>query len=473
VDGRLRVNVQLIDAATDQHLWAERYDRTLDDAFAIQSDLAQKIVTAVGAALSTKEQGTLAAAPTPSVEAYRLYLQGRAFSLRPGASRDDIETGQLFYQQAIALDPDFALAHAALSRAHGEMWWLRYDPASSRLDRQREEAEIALRLTPDLPEAHMAMGRWHYTSRRDWRAALAEYAVALRARPNDVEALELAGFTHRRLGNWDEAIAAFRTAAALDPRNANLFWDLGASTFEITRRYADAVDAYDQASRLAPDLRSLPVDRGGTIIRWKGDVGPLREALVRLSADADLGVRGSVAIQRARLLLLERNADGLLRELERTRLAVLAEVSFFVPSDLFAAWAHRLRGDEASARSAFEAAVARLDSALRELPDDRRVHASRGLALAGLGRRGEALAQAQWLADTRWYRADAYVGPEVAQDRAMILAQAGVADEALDEIDRLLSGPSWLSVHLLRLDPRWDPIREHPRFKALLKKYGS
>ena len=406
------------------------------------------------------------------MEAYRLYLQGRAYSLRPGPLRSNIEAAQHFYEQAIALDAGFALAHAAPSRAHGDMWWLRYDPASSRLARQRAEAEIALRLAPGLPEAHLAMGRWHYSARQDWRAALTECTVALRESPNDVEAVEQIGYAQRRLGNWDEAIAASRKAAALDPRKASLFGDLGASTFDITRQYADAAGAWDQASRLAPDLPQVSVDRGWTVVRWKRDFGPLREALDSLPADAELGVRGSVAIQRALMLLLDRDADRLLRELDRSRLGVLEEVDLFVPGELFAAWAHLLRRDDASARAAFTAAVARLDSADRELPDDWRVHVSRGLALAGLGRRGEALVQAQWLAGTQRYRGDAYQGPVVAEARAMVLAQAGYADKALDEIERLLSGPSRLSVHTLRLDLRWDPIRNHPRFNASLEKYG-
>jgi serine/threonine-protein kinase len=140
---------------------------------------------------------------------------------------------------------------------------------------------------------------------------------------------------------------------------------------------------------------------------------------------------------------------------------------------LYAAWAHQLRGDHAAARAAFDLARARLDSALVELPDDWRVHAARGLALAGLGHRDEALHEAHWLQQSVIYRRDANSGKLLAEDRARILAQAGDADAALDEIERLLAGPSMLTVHTLRLDPRWDPIREHPRFKALLAKYGS
>jgi tetratricopeptide (TPR) repeat protein len=159
--------------------------------------------------------------------------------------------------------------------------------------------------------------------------------------------------------------------------------------------------------------------------------------------------------------------------LEAGRVTVFDGQDFFLPASLYAAWAHQLRGDRAAAKAAFEVARVRLEPALRELPDDWRVHAARGLALAGLGRGGEALGEAGWMERSQVYRGDAHQGRIMAEDRARILAQAGYADEALDEIERLLAQPSWLSVHTLRLDPRWDPIRSQPRFQAALKKYGS
>ena len=473
VNGRLRVSVQLIDATTDQHLWAERYDRTLDDAFAIQSDLAQKIVTAVGAVLTSDERGRLAAGPTANPEAYRLYLQGRDSVLRPGYLRQNYEMAQRLFERALASDAAFALAHAALAEVHGRMYWFRYDPSPARVARQRAEAEEALRLAPDLPEAHVALGRAYYIGRRDWRRALDEYTIAVQGLPNDVRLREQIGYTHRRMGQWAEVFAAFDETTRLDPRNANLFYDLGGITYDFVRRYADAVRAYDRALSLAPDLHGAAVRRGWTFVRWQGHLGPLQQALDGIPEDADLGLQGRASAQRAALLLLERNAGGLLQLLDIGRVAVFDGQDFFLPEALYAAWAHQLRGERAAAEVAFDAARVRLDSALRELPEDWRVHAARGLALAGLGRREEALREAGWLQRSDVYRGDAHQGRIIAEDRARILAQAGDADAALDEIERLLAGPSWLSVHTLSLDPRWDPIRNHARFKALLAKYSA
>lgn len=224
---------------------------------------------------------------------------------------------------------------------------------------------------------------------------------------------------------------------------------------------------------LAPDLYGAAISKGWVYVSWQGQLDTLRAVLSRVPRDAELGDYGTRTAQQVQLLYWERQADSLLRVLMTARVAVFEAQPFFLPASLYAAWAQQLRGDHTAARAAFDSARVLLDSVMRELPDDWRVHVARGLALAGLGRRDEALGEARWLQQSAVYREDHYDGPGLAEIRAGILAQAGEADAALDEIERLLSGRSWLSVHALRLDPRWDPIRDHPRFKALLTRYAG
>jgi serine/threonine-protein kinase len=466
---RLRVNVQLIDAGTDEHLWAESYDRTLDDAFAIQSEVAQKIVAAVGSALTSAEQGMLAVAPTANPEAYRLYLQGNEYLARPGFRSQNIQTAQQLLERALALDPNFALAHASLSRAHT---MASNNPSAALLARTREEAEAALRLAPDLPEAHAAMG-WAQFRSRNFRRALDEFSIALKGLPNDALLWRGTGVVHRRLGDWKGATAAFERAAQLNPRDADLFNVLGGGTYRILRRYPDAVRAWERGLSLAPDVQEPAIDIGWAYFDWQGQLDTLRAVLGRLPRDAELGNAGSVAAQRADLLLYERNADGLLQMPEMAHPNLFGSEREYLSSALYAAWAHQLRGDHAAARAAFDSARVRLGSRLREFPDDPNAHYARGMALAGLGRRGEALREARWLQQSVIYREDAFLGPGYAECRALILAQVGDAEGACDELERLLARPSWVSVYELRLYPLLDPIREHPRFKALLAKYGS
>jgi TolB-like protein/Flp pilus assembly protein TadD len=472
VDGRLRVNVRLIDAATDEQLWSDSYDRTLDDAFAIQSDVAQKVVLAVGATLGGSEQESLTEAPTANAEAYRLYFQGQEYYRRPGFLRHNWEIAQGLFEQALDLDSTFALAHAALSQVHGLMWWFRYDTSPARLARQREEAEMALRLAPELPEVHIAMGLVHSLERdsRGALEALEEYGIALQALPNDPEVWKWIGFAHRRLGNWDEVDAAYERATRLNPLDADLFWDLGGLTYHLTRRYADAIAAYNEALTLAPDLHIAAVNKGGAYLDWKGELDTLRAVLEQQPLDAALGQVGGARAQEARLLLMERKPDSLLALLGSARDSVFEDFAFFRPTSLFAAWAHELRGDDVAAHAAFDSVRVLLDSVIVALPDHWQVHAARGLALAGLGRRQEALQEARWLQSSVIYRENATEGRSIAEERARILAQAGEIEAALDEIEQLLAGPSFLSVHRLRIDPIWDPLRFHARFQAFLER---
>jgi tetratricopeptide (TPR) repeat protein len=307
----------------------------------------------------------------------------------------------------------------------------------------------------------------------DYRRALDEFTIALKGLPGDAEVWFWVGATQRRLGNWDKVLEAFDQAARLDPRGADMFRNLGGMTYQFLHRYADAVRAYDRAVSLAPDLHDAAFSRAQTLLAWQGDLDTLRQAVERMPKGSRLGF-SDVDARRAELLLLEREADDLLAMpgVERGDVFLL-DHNVSRPAALYAGWAYQLRGNQAMARAAFDAARLRSDSDLSRYPDDWTGHAARGLALAGLGRREEALREARWLQQSARYREDAFSGPMLAEDRARILAQAGDAEAALDEIDRLLGGPSFLSVHTLQLDPRWDPIRHHPRFKALLAKYGA
>jgi serine/threonine-protein kinase len=419
--------------------------------------------------LGGTERTAIAAAPTANAEAYRLYLQGLDYYRRPGRLRRNLQIAQDFYQRAVALDSTFALAYAALSEVHGYMSWWRYDPSPERLAGQREAAATALRIAPHLPQAHIALGQVHHRGRRDWQAALEEYRIALEGLPNDAELWTQIGYSHRRLGNWDEALAAFDKVVALDTRNADALWNLGALTLHFLRRYQEAIEWFSRALGMAPDVAEIDVRRGWTWVAWQGRLDSLGAALDRSLPDAGLGAWGSVGAQRARQLLWERQPDSLLALLRRTP----QWVTSYLPTALYAAWAHQLRGDEVAARAAFDSARVLLDSVVAVLPDDSRVHAARGLALAGLGRHREAQREARWLQQSDSYRKDAFDGASPAENRARILAGIGEADAALEEIERLLAGPSWLSVHTLRLDPRWDPIRNDPRFQALLVKYAE
>ena len=466
---RLRVNVRLIDAATGIDIWGQQYDRRLDDGFAIQSDIAQQVVAAVGAAVTTMQQQGMATAPTANDEAYRLYLQGIEYEGRSGKANWEIAQG--LYERALALDPQFALAHGALSEVHGFMYLFNYDLSRDRLRLQREEAEAAIRIAPNSPQAHFAMGLVQYVGPRDYQRAIVEFRAALAGLPNSGVISTWIGFSERRLGNWDAALVAYEHLRKLDPRAAGLLANLGGQTYGMMHRYADEVRVNNMALSLAPDAHVSSLHKGMSYLRWRGQLDTLRTAVRNTPMDASVSSFGSGAGQYVQLLLWERLADSLLRVLPTLRVAVFESPRFFIPSSLYAAWAHQLRRDAPRARASFDSARVFLDSIIRKRPEDWRAHAAHGLALAGLGRRDEARHEADWLQQSRVYREDAFDGPVLGEDRAQILAGVGDVAGSLAEIERWLSRPSWLSVNMLRVEPCWDPIREQPGFKALLVKY--
>jgi DNA-binding SARP family transcriptional activator/TolB-like protein/Flp pilus assembly protein TadD len=471
LNGRLVVNVQLIDAHTDAQLWANRYDRSLADVLAIRGELASRISAEVGVALSRGEHDAVLQLPTPSAEAYLLYLQAREYHQRPGHDPADLRYAQRFLEDALAHDPDFALAHAALSEVHGRTYWFRYDASPERAERQRQAAETSLRLAPDLPETHIALGWVHLFADQQPRRALHAFERALQGMPGDGLLWEHLGVVHRRLGEWDEAEAAFTVAARLNPRRAQLFNDLGGNRYQFTRRYEDAVAAYDRALQLAPDFHLAAVQKGRTYSRWQGQLDTLRAVLERIPADAALGGLGTRTTQHIQLLLLERRPDSVLHVVDHAGVRAFSWQMAFVPAALYRARAHQLLGNLPAARTAFADALVVADSALREQPNDWRVRVARALALAGLGRSEEALKEADWLAGADVFPDDSYFGPMVAEERASILAQAGAHATALHEIERLLATPSALSVPTLRLDPRWDPLRQSSDFARLLRRH--
>lgn len=471
---RVRVNVQLIDAATDRQLWAERYDRTLDDAFTIQTDVARRIVETVGSILTDAEQQALVRAPTRNAEAYTLYLQGRDYATRPNGLGDHLKIAAQLLEKAVALDSGFALAHATLSMVHGDMYNLRYDPSPARAMLQRNEARIALHLSPDLPEAHMAMGLVHTEgSARDYEAGLADYRTALAGMPNSASSLASLGELLARMGRWPEAISAYTRAEQLNPQDPTLFYLGGTLTYLRLHRYPEAVRALDRALTLGPDFHSAAFRRAHAFILWRGELDTMRAVIARVPEHIEIFAYGRSEVWHLRLLLWERQPDSVLRVIHEVPVRSFDSYYWFYPTALYAGWAHQLRGDQASAHAAFDTARVTVDSLLQKFPDDWRLHAAHGLASAGLGRRADALREARWLQKSFAYQHDAIDWAMLAEERARILAQAGDPAAALDEVEQLLKRPSLLSIHALRLDPLWDPLRTNPRFQDLLVRYGQ
>jgi serine/threonine-protein kinase len=462
-----------MDANTLDRIWTESFEDIREDAFEVRNLIAQRVIRELGATITAAETSVMEVRPTEDDQAYNLYLAGEEYRRRPLTLEQDLLSAQNAYERALELDPDFALAHARIA----EVLRFRYvfhDLGEETKGQIRHHAEEALRLAPDLPEAHVAMAIAHYVE-TDYVKALEEFEIALQGLPSEQRIWEEIGYAYRRKGDYDQALNAFQHVAELNPRDAPNFHDLGGSTYWLLNRYADAVREFNRALQLAPDYDVAAVDKGWLYLLWCGQPDTLRAALDLIPPDKDLGHHlGPVGLERARLLLWEQKGDSLLNLMASVRDPVLASQMELLPASLFSAWAHRLLQDSASARGAFEASLVLLDSMLVQDPVDWRLHAARGLTVAGLGRTQDALEEAHWLEESDIYQRDRFNGFSLREYRARILAQAGEAEAALDELEELVPGPSfYVSAWSVRLSPLFDPIRDHPRFRALLEQYAG
>jgi TolB-like protein/cytochrome c-type biogenesis protein CcmH/NrfG len=453
---RVRVRAQLIDADTDEHLWAETYDEPLDDVFAIQTSLATQIAAALNAKLSAREQAAVALAPTQNTDAYDAYLRGVDYRARPSRRIEDVLTAQQLFERAVQLDPEFALAYAALSDVHAWIYWDAHDRTVGRGAQARVAAERALQLQPGLAEARISLGLYHYRVRRDYERAIAEFEAVLRDAPHHPEALLSLAAVKRRLGKFAESAADMERAHVLDPLNGTMPYELG-TTYTVLRDYPRATRAYDRALALAPDNANALARRALTFIAWTGTTDTLAAAIRHPAFSST--TNSLFLMMAARILrdtaLARRTADAMPELISRQNEYLLRDVA--------RAWALLMRGDSAGARAAFSRARAHFDS----IPEkDERHYITLAHALAGLGMRAETRAAVQEA--RRVMPRDALFEATFTQTAAEAFAQARDADAAIAELRRLLTTPSFLSGHNLRVDPVWDPIRGDPRFQQLL-----
>ncbi len=469
---RVRITAQLIDAKEDEHLWAENYDRQLSDIFAIQSDVARQIAAALRAALSDAELSQIDERPTDNLEAYDYYLRGLDHEGRGPQEESNLRAAAQMFERAIELDPKFALAYAWLSDTYSQMYHWYHDRTEERMALAREAVDSAFAIVPGLPEAHRALGHYHYRL-LDYDRALAQLELAQRSLPNEAGLVRNIGWVKRRQGDFEAARTYAQRAFELDPRGAGSANDL-AEVNTYLRDHAEAERFYD----LRISLALVPTSEQGAYpakawlyVGWKGSTAQARSTLsegseILASTPERLWPRTSIWLE-----LFDRNYEAALEKLASWRGEAFDEQQRLVPRSLLHAEILRLKGDAASARPDYDAARAQLERRLRDDPQDARVHSSLGVAYAGLGRIEEAVREAKLGVDLLPFATDALRGQYRLWDLARIYTMVGQYDAAIDQLEILLERPSLTSVALLRIDPTWDALGDHPRFQALLDKY--
>jgi len=460
---RVRVMVELVRAGDEVSVWSDQYDATTDDLFAMEGRIGEKVAAALEVALEDRERRAISARPTENFEAYTYFLRGESFRTAVPEALNSRPQALAMYERAIALDPNFALACARLAQTHGEVYWANTDRTAKRLALMRAAAEKAVRLDPDLPEAHLALGFYYYRGLRDYDRALAEFAVGLQRQPTHDELLVARGAVLRREGRFAEAAPYFARAAELDPRSAEKAIVL-AGSYARLRDYPNAVRYLERTIALNPRWPGVYADLAMHTVRWRGDLAAGRRILRNGLGPGDAGSTLDRLRFEAPMLV---GTDSAERAAVRNATVddFRGDTSQFLVWN--ADWAIR-HGEQARGRAYADSARSILERRVAADPGEYGPRIQLAIAYAHLGRKVDALREGTRAVEILPVSRDANDGPDLQMDLAYVETLVGESDAAVRRLAYLLAIPSDLSVPLLRVDPMWDALRENPRFQQLV-----
>jgi serine/threonine-protein kinase len=462
----VQVTARLIDGRTDERIWGDFFQGTFSDILALQSKVTLAIAQEIEAALTPEEEIRITRTEAVNPEAYDYYLRGNEYFHR-SFDESDYSIAIRMYDKAVELDTRFALAYAQLSRAHLYMYWLYYDHTEERLTLAKDALDKVLELAPDLLEAHLALGHYYYHGLMDYDRAIEQFEIARKRQPNNSEVMTFIGYVQRRQGKFEKAVVTLKRASELDPLSNLLASQVG-GTFMVLRKYPEAERYYDRAISLAPDEPRTYNSKALLYLRWEGSTEKARAVLAEAVQNIKLAENAHIVNALVNIDVLDGNYQDALDRLS-LKSEDIDNHDFFIPNALRYALIYGYMNKKEPAKKYYEEARSILESKIEERPTDARFHSSLGIAYAGLGRKEDALREGKLAVELLPVSKGAWRGLHRVEALANIYVMVGEYDLAIEQLEYLLSKPGELSIPLLRLDPTWDTLRDHSRFKKLIE----
>jgi serine/threonine protein kinase/Tfp pilus assembly protein PilF len=463
----VRVNVQLINATNDSHLWADTFDRKLTDIFLVESDVAKAIADQLKAQISPDEKISMEKAPTSNLDAHDLYLRAQTLwgeASVPALAREKLWQAAELLDEAVARDPNFFLAWCFLSRTHGAIYRLGYDHTEARLNLVKLAGDTALRLRPDAGEAHLAVAYYYYYGFRDYDNALGHLAIARHTLPNSAEVFEYTGLVERRRGHWNEATENLEHAVELDPRNPFVLQQL-ALTYAPQHRYANEIRVWNRLLAIIPDDPATQMAKAKALLHWRGDIEPARSTFASfLARNATIPSQAGDPF----FALYERNHSLTQRVLANYPVGGVSADGVNVPKSYWEGVVARCEAKPDEAKQAFLRARTEMAKILDEQGNFAPALSFLGLIDAGLGRKEDALREGRRACELLPISADAVDGTDLAVNLALIYAWVGEKKLAIDQINFVQRFPNLLSYGVLKLHPFWDPLRGNRDFENVV-----